>query len=148
MADNSQSLLSMPGLASATTVDYLTPQQAQALANIAYAPEEQDQLSQQIQQAAALRQTPQPTYRTPLAAALGGAGDLINRIRSFNQENKLRGQQADLLSQQKTEFGDYLKQLAMAQQLRNGAPQQAPQQMPSNMPPQTSADLGLYMQET
>lgn len=121
----SDSLLNMPGLTSSLDAKYLTPEMAQRLANVAYAPEEQGGLQDQLAQAIALRNGQERHHESSKAALYDGIGDIARNIGSFGQENKIRGQQTNLLNSQKSAYGDYMKQLAAA--LRGGQPQPQPQ---------------------
>ncbi len=122
MANNT--LLDMPGLAPSSNAQYLTPEMAQQLAGVAYAPEEQSGLQQQLAQALALRNGQQAPHQSARAALWDGLGDIARNIESHATEGRVRGQQADLLGSQKSAYGEYLKQLAQAQALRGQQPQQ------------------------
>lgn len=111
---------------------YLTPEMAQKLADIGYAPQEQAALQQQLDQAIALRGQQQVQRLTPEAQRYEGIGDMARLIGSFAHENNLRGQQGEILGKQKQGLGDWMthaermRQEAQAQALRSGQqPQQA-----------------------
>lgn len=141
MADSSSnSLLGMPALDSATQVDYLTPQQAQALAHLAADKDEGGQLSQQLQQADALRASASggPQRHFPLAAAFDGIGNSATKIIAAARERAANNKQADLLANRPQYYDAYLKNLAgmdpkVAAQiaaLRSGQQQQPQQTQP------------------
>lgn len=129
---DNQNPLQMPGVG---FNEYLTPEMAQRLANIAYIPEEHGGLQQQLEQAIALRSRQMPNRTSAQAATYDGIGHLARQIGSFAQEQDLRKQQGALRGQQKNGYGEFLKQLFQAQALRGEFPQQPPQAQQQAAPP-------------
>lgn len=112
-------LLDMPGMLTSNNAQFLTPEMAQKLGSLAYAPQEQNALQQQLDQAIALRGEPDPHRRSALAATYDGVGNLVRDIGSHAAENRIRVQQRDLMGQQKSGATDILRQMGlMAQALR------------------------------
>lgn len=120
------SMLGMPGLPANVDPHYLTPEMAQQLAKVAYSPEESSALQQQLAQAIALRNGPEVRQQSAKAALFDGIGNIARNIESRGSEDRIRGQQHDLLSNNETAYARYLRlfgpQMGHAQALRGGAP--------------------------
>lgn len=76
-----------------------TPEELQQLLGMGTLDEKGGALEQQMAQALALRQGGGRQYSTGAGAALGAVGDVLNGVRSHQQEGELKKQQEALLGQ-------------------------------------------------
>lgn len=77
----------------------LTPEQLQQYMGLGTVDERSDLVAQQLAQADALRGQAMGDYSTPGGAALGGIGNIVEKMVGGYQGQELRGQQQDLLGQ-------------------------------------------------
>lgn len=149
MADPSNnSLLGMPALDSSSQAQYLTPEQAQALAHLAADKDESGQLSQQLQQADALRTSVAggPQRHFPLAAAFDGIGNSATKIIAAARERSANDRQAELFAHRPQQYDTFFKGLPnidpkLAAQIAALRGQQPLQQQPQQAQTQQGSPL-------
>lgn len=93
-----------------------TPEELEQLFGMGTLDERGGLLDQQLAQAMALRQGGGRQHTTGAGAALGGIGDVLNGVRSFQQEQQIRGQQQDLLGQKDAGRNLYVEMLRRRRQ--------------------------------
>lgn len=110
----------------------LSPEDLEQLFGLGTLDERGDLLSQQMAMAEALRRPSGQQHTTPIGAALGGIADVAGAWGGSLAEQKLQGQQADLLKQKDAGRKAYAE--AIARFLRN-------KQAPSG--PMGMGDVGM-----
>jgi hypothetical protein len=84
---------------------------------------EQDRaIQQQLAQAMALRNRPQPQHTTGAGALMGGIGNIIQQATSYGQEGKLRQQDQALQSQRTQQMQALISALRGQQPAQQGVP--------------------------